>query len=246
MKRDQSPAVINKYQRRRFRVRLGLLLLLVALSAGIVFVFWHELTTSIRHAFEFLSDREQIKRYVYGFGAGAPLVFMAVQILQVMLAPIPGEATGFVGGYLFGTLPGFVYSSIALALGSWVNFGIGRFLGKRYLRRFIPKTTAMRIEGFVRRQGAIILFFLFVLPGFPKDYLCLLLGVTTFPFKVFVIVSSLGRMPGTLMLSAQGASLYARNWGLLIGLTVGCIILGVLSYLYRERIYGWVERMNSN
>jgi uncharacterized membrane protein YdjX (TVP38/TMEM64 family) len=150
-----------------------------------------------------------------------------------------------VGGYLFGTLPGFVYSSIALALGSWTNFGIGRFLGKRYIRRFIPENTATRIERFVRRQGAIIIFFLFVLPGFPKDYLCLLLGVTTFPLKMFVIVSSIGRMPGTLMLSAQGASLYDRNWGLLISLTAICIILAVLSYIYRERIYGWVERMNA-
>ena len=66
------------------------------------------------------------------------MVFMGIQILQVIFAPVPGEATGFIGGYLFGVLEGFLYSSLALAIGSWINFSIGRFLGVRYVRKMIP------------------------------------------------------------------------------------------------------------
>ena len=49
-------------------------------------------------AFRFISDREQVKTFVYGFGTAAPLVFIGLQVLQVIFAPVPGEASGFIGG----------------------------------------------------------------------------------------------------------------------------------------------------
>ena len=67
-----------------------------------------------------VTDRERIKAFISSFGLGAPAVFMLIQILQVMFAPIPGEATGFIGGYLFGPGRGFLYSSVALAAGSLI------------------------------------------------------------------------------------------------------------------------------
>jgi len=48
------------------------------------------------------------------WGVLGPVFFIALQTLQVILSPIPGEATGFLGGYLFGERLGFVYSTIGL------------------------------------------------------------------------------------------------------------------------------------
>ena len=104
---------------------------------------------------------------------------MGIQILQVIFAPVPGEATGFIGGYLFGTIKGFLYSSIALTIGSWINFAIGRFFGERYVRKLIPPAKFEKFDRILKHQGVIIIFFLFVFPGFPKDYLCLFLGLST-------------------------------------------------------------------
>ena len=72
--------------------------------------------------YRLFSDREQVELLISSFGTSAPPVFILIQILQVIFAPVPGEATGFIGGYLFGTLPGFIYSSIGLTVGSWLNF----------------------------------------------------------------------------------------------------------------------------
>ncbi len=49
-----------------------------------------------------LSDRHSISAFINSFGTLAPVVFIVIQILQVLFAPIPGEATGFIGGFLFG------------------------------------------------------------------------------------------------------------------------------------------------
>ena len=195
--------------------------------------------------YRFLSDREQIKYLLSSFGTSAPPIFMLIQILQVIFAPVPGEATGFIGGYLFGTLPGFIYSSIGLTAGSWINFIIGRFLGERYVRKLIPSHRFEKIDGLIRRQGIIFLFILFLFPGFPKDYLCLALGLSTLPIKIFILLAGIGRMPGTLALSLQGAFLYEQNYALL-GITIGaCLILALLCYAYREKIYLWVEKVET-
>ncbi len=192
------------------------------------------------------SDRALIKAYISSFGAGAPLVFIIIQISQVLLAPFPGEATGFIGGFLFGTGKGVLYSTIGLTAGSWINFSIGRFLGKRFVRKRIPPAHLDRMDNLVKRQGVLVLFSLFIFPGFPKDYLCLFLGLSALPLKVFILLAAIGRMPGTLMLSLQGAYVFEQKYELFALIFGLCLILIFLVYQYRERLYKWIEKYEPN
>ena len=215
-----------------------------ALLLGLGFlVLTPSVWAEVRRWFALISDREWIRATVASYGWAAPFVFIGVQIAQVIAAPIPGEATGFIGGYLFGTLQGFFCSSIALGIGSLANFGIGRFLGERFVRRLVPEEKFQRIDRMVNRQGVLAIFLMFIIPGFPKDYLSLALGLTTLPIKVFAILAFIGRMPGTLVLSLQGASLYDQNYALLAVVAVACLVLVLLCYRFREHLYRWVEKM---
>jgi uncharacterized membrane protein YdjX (TVP38/TMEM64 family) len=218
--------------------------LAVVLLLGLL-MFAPSLWAEVQRWFGLITDREWIRATIQSYGWAAPLVFIGVQIAQVIAAPVPGEATGFIGGYLFGSLLGFIYSSIGLTTGSLINFGIGRFLGERFVRRLIPEEKFKRIDRMVNRQGVIAVFFMFVIPGFPKDYLSLALGLTTLPLKVFAILACIGRMPGTLLLSLQGASLYDQNYALLAIVAVACLVLVLLAYRYREALYRWVEGRNT-
>ncbi len=197
----------------------------------------------VQEGYHLITDRQWIRTTVESFGWAAPLVFIGIQIVQVLAAPIPGEATGFIGGYIFGTLEGFILSTIALSIGSLVNFSIGRYLGEKFVRKLIPKKKFDRLNHLINRQGIIFIFFMFVLPGFPKDYLSLLLGLSTLPFKVFALLATIGRMPGTLILSLQGASFYEKNYVLLGIVAGGCLLLALLAYRVRDSLYRWVERM---
>jgi uncharacterized membrane protein YdjX (TVP38/TMEM64 family) len=218
--------------------------LAVVLLLGLL-MFAPSLWAEVQRWFGLITDREWIRATIQSYGWAAPLVFIGVQIAQVIAAPVPGEATGFIGGYLFGSLLGFIYSSIGLTTGSLVNFGIGRFLGERFVLRLIPEEKFKRIDRLVNRQGVIAVFFMFVIPGFPKDYLSLALGLTTLPLKVFAILACIGRMPGTLLLSLQGASLYDQNYALLAIVAGVCLVLVLLAYRYREALYRRVEGMNT-
>ena len=84
-----------------------------------------------RELAHFYSSRREVKALLNRMGDYAPLVFILLQALQVIMAPIPGEATGFLGGLVFGTTLGFIYSTLGLILGSILAFGLGRWLGFR-------------------------------------------------------------------------------------------------------------------
>ena len=228
--------------KKKYRILVAVVIISVLFGVGYAYrqYFWEKAA----YYFHLFSDRNQIKAYVASFGYGGPFILIFIQILQVIFAPFPGEATGFIGGYLFGAIKGFLYSSIGLTVGSWINFSIGRFLGTRYVRKLIPEAKLDRMDKMVRRQGTMVLFILFVIPGFPKDYLCLFLGLSTLPLKVFLIIVGIGRMPGTLMLSLQGAYVFEQKYGLFALIMGFCLIIIFLGYKYREALYRWLEKFN--
>ena len=79
----------------------------------------------------------QLKKVITSFGAYSPLAYILLQIIQVVVAPIPGGAIEFLGGYLFGVRAGLVYSMIGLLLGSWLAFGLARIFEKWAVEKFV-------------------------------------------------------------------------------------------------------------
>jgi len=232
---------------RRARITLALLVLAGTGFVGLVLLLtWTPLWERIITWHALVTDQQQVEAVLRTWGPiGAPLAFIGVQIFQVVFAPIPGEASGFAGGYLFGTLPGFVYSTVGLTAGSAIDFTLGRILGRRYVAKWIPDKYLRRFDALARRQGAILFFLFFVLPGFPKDYLCIFLGLTSLSVKVFILMAGIGRMPGTFMLSLQGAQVFQKDHttlALLVAITLAFVIP---AYVWRERIYEWIDRLNA-
>lgn len=204
---------------------------------------WAYIGPYLKTWYNILSDPIRIKTKLEQWGpAVAPLAFIGLQVGQVAFAPIPGEASGLVGGYLFGTAWGFVYSTIGLSLGSMLSFGIARVLGERFVRKWIPKNYLTRFDAIAQHEGVILFSIFFLLPGFPKDHLCLFLGLTRLPWKMFIPMATIGRMPGTLILSLQGARMADNNY-LVVGLLVAfSLVLAAIAYHWRKGLYAWVDR----
>ena len=223
----------------------GLLVLLVTL--GLLFWAFHcrsFLWGQVCHISGLCADKEWIKSVLKAAGPLAPLVFILLQVLQVVFAPIPGEATGFVGGYLFGVPLGLFYSTLGLTLGSVGAFLIARWLEEHYVKRWIPKDILQKFDFLMERQGALISFILFLLPGFPKDYLCFVLGLSRMPFKLFLLISTVGRIPGTLLLTLQGTKVYKGDYYSTLAILGLCLVFIVVLGCYREAVYRWIKRFD--
>jgi len=217
---------------------------LVVLGLCLLLYYYKEAYLGFRDLVRFFSSRTRVSAFVSSFGPLAPLVFMGIQFLQVLFAPIPGELTGFIGGFLFGTGAGFIYSTIGLTLGSWVAFLIARRLGFSFVRRFVAKEIMDKFDYLMEHQGAFFSFIVFIIPGLPKDYFCYLLGLSPMHVLTFLVVSTIGRIPGTLLLSMQGEAVRSEDYrAFFVVLGLGLLAL-VLTLIYRDRVESWLHKKN--
>ena len=190
-------------------------------------------------------DKYFLKRTLREWGVLAPVLFMALQALQVIISPIPGDATGFLGGYLFGEWLGLLYSTIGLTVGSVAAFAIGRWFGEHYVQRVVSVETWQRLGFIVEAEGAVLCFIIYLIPGLPKDIICYLFGLSPMPLWVFALVSGLGRVPGTWVLSAQGAHIATGNYFNVILVSAACAAVALPLYYYRHRLVGWLRRRSA-
>jgi uncharacterized membrane protein YdjX (TVP38/TMEM64 family) len=187
-------------------------------------------------------DKLFLRHTLREWGVLAPVIFIGLQALQVIVAPIPGEVTGILGGYLFGEWLGFLYSTIGLTLGSVAAFGVGRWLGVRYVSGLVSPEVWEKLGFIVEAEGTILCLIVYLIPGLPKDLVCYLFGVSPMPFWVFTLISTLGRMPGTWVLSAQGGHTAAGNYLEVILLTAIVVAVALPLYYYRNRMMGRFQR----
>ena len=224
---------------------LYLLLFLVAVVGLVVYTWQHNevLYTLLFHLQNSMVKGEEYRQAILGYGFLAPLLFVGLQVLQVIFAPIPGEASGAFGGYLFGAGIGFVYSTIGLTIGSWIAFAIGRLLSDLIRKRLEHAKIYKKFNHLVEKGDFAIPFILFLIPGFPKDSLSYMLGMSHMPLPVFLFVAAVGRMPGTLLLSFQGAQVYEKDYWSLALLLLISLAVSLPCYLYRRRILIWLTQL---
>jgi uncharacterized membrane protein YdjX (TVP38/TMEM64 family) len=187
-------------------------------------------------------DKKFLKTILKQWGILAPVLFMLLQALQVIISPIPGDATGFLGGYLFGEWLGLLYSTIGLTVGSVAAFWMGRWLGARYVRTLVSAETWRRLGFIVEAEGAILCFVIYLIPGLPKDIICYLFGLSPMPLWLFALLSGLGRVPGTWVLSTQGAHVETGHYLELAVITAVFVAVALPLYYYRNRIVSWLQR----
>jgi uncharacterized membrane protein YdjX (TVP38/TMEM64 family) len=208
---------------------LFLLLLLMTV------LFWSELWT-------LFSSPQTLREWIRGTGVIAPLVFVAVQAFQVVFFFIPGEIPQVAGGYMFGLWTGTLLSLVGITLGATFNFVISRLLGVPFVNvLFSPEKVerARRITHFPKVRLSFFLFFL--IPGIPKDILCYVAGLSVMRLHLFLLFSTLGRLPGILGSALIGDAAADRRWILAGTIFFIAVVLFIFGFLFRERIQRLLE-----
>ena len=190
-------------------------------------------------------DRQRMLKLIREHRTYASFIFIGLQALQVVAAPVPGEVTGFVGGYFFGTFWGIVYSTIGLTIGSWAAFMIARLLGRHIVEVVVNAEVIKRYDYVMKHKGLFIAFVMFLIPGFPKDILCYVLGLGHMGQRDFLMVSTGGRVLGTTLLTVGGTLFRDERYGAFFtvaGIGIGMVLLAMI---YRENIEGWFRMLRA-
>jgi len=218
-------------------------LLLVGISFLLVYRFNSQIWIRAIEFYDLLHDQHHLKEIITSFGAYSPLAYILIQVLQVVVAPIPGGLIEFMGGYLFGVKAGFIYSIIGSIIGSWLAFVLARIFERVAVEKFVHIRTMKRFDYLIGHEGVILSFLLFLIPGFPKDALCYILGLTPMHLGIFLVISTIGRIPGTLMACLQGGKAFDHQYmAMLILFGISALIIMVF-YIYHHEIHEYIKKM---
>ncbi|MDA1000233.1 MAG: TVP38/TMEM64 family protein [bacterium] len=230
---------------RRRRI-FWVVLALAALAGLLALYFRQDISGWIGALQKLQAQKDHFRDWINSFGVWGPVVFIAVQVGQVVFSPIPGELTGFLGGYVYGVGAATFYSTIGLTIGSYMAFAIGRWLGRPFVERLMTRKVIDKFDFLVQHKGALLAFVFFSIPGFPKDYMCYLLGLSPLRLRTFLIVAFFGRIPGTFVLGLQGANLYEERYGMLLGIFLVLLVGAALIAYLKDYIHEWMRKKASD
>lgn len=183
-----------------------------------------------------LSDYDQIVEWMRRDGMRGPLLSIAIHFFQVVVFLIPGEPAQIAAGYVFGAWRGFLYSIIGIMLGSAFDYAFARLVGRPVVARILGEARLTRIDETLRgSKGKTALFLLFLAPGMPKDAMSYGVGLTSFRFWEFVVVSATARTPALFLSTLFGARAQYRDYFSMALIGAAAVLLFVGFLLYQRR-----------
>ena len=224
------------------RSRLGRVLSIAGYPA--LFAAIAAITIAFRRPlFDLLAEPEALRTWVESYGVAAPAVFIAVQVLQVVVFVIPGEFPQLAAGYLFGVPVGIALTLAGAALGSAIGFLLARALGRPFLHAIMSEERSIRVEELIASpRGVATLFLLYLIPGIPKDVLCYVAGIGPIRLSVYLLASTVGRLPGVAVSVISGDAAAEQQW-VVVGVALGiAVVLFVAGYLLRRRLLDVLQR----
>ena len=223
--------------------QFALALLLAALTVAVGLAMWR------LGVWDLLKDRQALASTLYRPGPWGPLIIVALQILQTLLAPIPGQIVGLAAGYLYGALGGTLLCVAGSLLGTVTAVWLARRLGRPLVERLASPELLGRLDAYIERRGTLALFLIFLLPFLPDDIICFVAGLTSIPIVVVAVLALLGRTPGIAASTIIGSQ--ARNLTIEEMLIVGAVsaLLALVFVRFQRRIealmFQVVERSSS-
>jgi len=174
-------------------------------------------------------DRETLRDMLLGFGVLAPLASILLNIMQAVVAPLPGFVVPFVNGAVFGTWWGMLITWIGGTAAAATCFWISRTFGRRFAERMCSRSTlAESLNEKLERHSFAPIVVARLIPGVPFDFFSYFVGLTRVRFTPFIVATMVGSAPHAFVYAYMGSSLQMPLWlGVLMTPLLGLIYAGV-------------------
>ena len=204
----------------------------------ILLVFFLILTILIgKPMIEFVSEPEKFRHWVNGHGSFGKIVFLVMQVFQVLFAIIPGEPLEIGAGYAFGAFEGTILCMIGNLIGGVLIFLLVRTLGVRFVEIFFPLEKIQSLK-FLKdeRKFNTIMYIVFLLPGTPKDLLSYFAGLTKIKWSEWIFITTVGRLPSIVTSTISGGALGEKKYITAIVVFAITATLSILGFIIYNKI----------
>ena len=225
---DEDPEIDVRRKALRRRVLIGL----VTAATVTALLCWEYLPGLLT----WLADARAVRAFVSDHAFVSRLAMLGINIVQVLLAFLPGEPVELASGYAFGfwegtalclVASGLATSAIYWATRRWGWKLVGLFFDRSLFDRFSWLKSAKRLE--------LIMLIVFLIPGTPKDFLTYFAGLTNMRFLPVVLIATFGRIPSIVTSTITASAVGSGNWPLVAcTLVASAFLLAVGGLMYRR------------
>ena len=220
------------------RTRRCLTVLLGAAAAAAALWLWES------GLLERMNSREEIRAMIEAAGPFAGAVYFLIQLLTVIIAPIPSNISMMAGALAMGFWAALLLGLAAIWLGSMGVFLLARRLGQRRIQKLVDRGAMEKYLPVIREKQEVFLFLALLFPFFPDDVLCILAGLTSIPTGRFALLVLLARPWGLIFAALLGSGAFSLplwGWAILIAALIALFIWAVkYSSRIEERLLAWI------
>lgn len=221
-----------------FNVVLAVLFLGILVVLGVF--YGPELTRLV-------TNPRQFREYLLGFDNWSFIVFILFQIIQVIIAVIPGEPIQIAGGYIFGTFLGTFLSVIGVMIGYSIVFTAVKLFGYPLVKKLVPQNDLEKFQTLINSPKLeVTIFLLFLIPGVPKDILVYIAGLTPIKPVLFFMIVLIARLPAMIGSAFIGARIESGNYIVVIIVAAAAGILFVIGLIFKDKIIDYIHRKFKN
>lgn len=206
---------------------LGLIIIGIPLY---IFIFHREFLLSFKNL-------DEVVKFLKHYEGESMLVCVGAQILQIVISFLPGQVFQMAAGYLYGISIALLISVIGAIIGTVISFLLAKVLGRDFLHLlFGEEKMQVYIEKLNSKKAYVMVFLIYLIPGVPKDMVSYAAGVSEINFKAFLILSTLGRLPGMTGSLLIGYFLEQKNYIVVAIIGVLAVMAFLLCIIFRKRI----------
>ena len=220
------------------RARRFFTVLLCAAAAAAALWLWES------GLLERMNSREEIRAMIEAAGPFAGAVYFFIQLLTVVIAPIPSNSSMMAGALAMGFWPALLLGFAAIWLGSMGVFLLARRLGQRRVQALVDRGVMEKYLPVIREKQEVFLFLALLFPFFPDDMLCILAGLTSMPTGRFALLVLLARPWGLVFAALLGSGAFSLplwGWAIWIAALIALFVLAVkYSGRIEDRLLAWI------
>ena len=186
---------------------------------------------------------DRLVERVQNAGPAGVLILLGMQFLQIVVAFIPGEVVQLAAGLMYGPLWGSIIVLVGCVISSSIIYKLVHALGAPFVQGMVSTEHLGKFHAFEESGKLdIVVFILFLIPGMPKDVFTYIVPLTNMPYKKFITLTTIGRIPGVVGSTYAAAGFASGEFiGPIVVLAILAII-AVVAIVFRDKIFAAFHR----
>ena len=198
----------------------------------------------LRAVLENTHDESVMVQFIYSYGFQGVPVLLGMLIFQVVVPFIPSVTIQVLTGLCYGVWWGILINIIGITMGNMLVFFSLRQSGNLIAPFFKKGRThqgTFSLGNLSRLKAAErVVFFCFLIPGFPNSFAPYLFSRTKIPFRKYIIAVIAGSIPSTFIATFLGDRLSHGNHDMAIAIAILIVLIVIAALIFKKPLIAFI------